>query len=199
MAARKLDTEVRQEQIARAALDIVARHGIKGLSVAAVAREVGIVPSAIYRHFRSKDDVIDAVLALVRGRLEGNVKAVREETADPFERLRRLLVRHVALVSENRAILRIIISEAILEGRPERRASVHHILWGYLAEVAEIVRLGQEAGQIRSDVAAEALAVMFLGLIQSAAILWHVSDGAFDIAGQAERAWLIFSDAIRKH
>ncbi|MBI2220156.1 MAG: helix-turn-helix transcriptional regulator [Acidobacteria bacterium] len=55
--ALKLDTEIRQEQIAQAALAVVARHGIRRLSIASVARRVGIVPSAPYRHFENKDDL----------------------------------------------------------------------------------------------------------------------------------------------
>ncbi len=54
MAREKLDTEIRQEQIAQAALSLIASRGIKGLSVAAVARRVGLVPSGIYRHFKGK-------------------------------------------------------------------------------------------------------------------------------------------------
>jgi hypothetical protein len=38
---------------------------------------------------------------------------------------------------------------------------------------------------------------MFLGLVQPAAILWQLSDGGIDVTKHAERAWQIFSDAIR--
>ena len=44
MADEKLDTLVRQEQIAEAALSLVAAHGVRRLSMAAVARRVGLVP-----------------------------------------------------------------------------------------------------------------------------------------------------------
>ena len=45
IAAKKLGTEIRQEQIAEAALELVASQGVRRLSVAAVARRVGLVPS----------------------------------------------------------------------------------------------------------------------------------------------------------
>ena len=38
---------------------------------------------------------------------------------------------------------------------------------------------------------------MFLGLIQPAVILWLISDGAFEVATHAERAWQIFSQTIQ--
>ncbi len=45
--AEKINTEIRQEQIARAALVLIARRGLNHLNIAALAREVGVVPWAI--------------------------------------------------------------------------------------------------------------------------------------------------------
>ena len=194
--ARKLGTEVRQEQIAQAALDLIAARGLKGLSVAAVARRVGLVPSAIYRHFKSKENVLDAVLDLLRARLHGNVGAVCEETRDPLERLRRLLLRHVALIRENQAIPRVVFSEEVIGGRADRKAKVRAIIEGYLDGVGDILRRGQREGRIRSDVRAATLAVLFLGLVQPPAILWLVSGGTFDIARHVDAAWPVFREAI---
>jgi len=200
MAAEKLHTDVRQEQIAEAALHLVASHGIKGLSVAAVARRVGIVPSAIYRHFHSKDEIFDAVLDLFGTRVIGNVSSVCEETADPLERLRRLLMRHARLIRENEALPRIIFSEEVYNRSAERKARLHGIIQEFLARVAEIVRTGQREGRIRADLDPATVSLMFIGLFQPAAILWHLSDGRFDVTKHTERAWEILRDAIEaKH
>lgn len=61
MKNEKMKTEVRREQIAAAALQLIARRGMHGLSIAGIARQVGLVPSAIYRHFDGKDHVLDLV------------------------------------------------------------------------------------------------------------------------------------------
>lgn len=68
MTKEKLDTEVRPEQILEAALDVVSRKGMKGLNLGAVARRVGLLPSALYRHFERKDVIIDALLGLIECR-----------------------------------------------------------------------------------------------------------------------------------
>lgn len=117
MRAAKTRTEVRQDQIARSALAVIARHGFHELNVARVAREVGVVPSAIYRHYRSKDEVLDAVLDLVAERLLGNVAAVRAGPEDGLERLRRLLMRHAQMVRDEVPVPRIVFSEQIFSGR----------------------------------------------------------------------------------
>lgn len=198
MPAEKVATKVRREQIAQAALDLVATQGLKALSVGTVARRVGLTPSGIYRHFKSKDDVLDAVQELIQGRLMDNVNAVREHTQDAVEQLHQLLMRHVALIRQNQGIPRVIFSEDFYTDHPERRTRTYRSIRKYLDEVAAIIRQGQENTQIKADFAPETAAVMFLGLIQPSAILWHMSGGQFDVTRQAERAWPIFSKAIRK-
>lgn len=194
----KLRTHVRRSQIAEATLAVVGARGLRGLSVAAVARRVGLAPSAIYRHYRSKEDVLDAVVDLIRERLLGNVAAVRAETADPVEALERLLARHIQLIRDNQALPRIVFSEDFYTGHPERRQRVLAAMTGYLDGVAAIIGDGQRRHLIRADIHPRPLAILFLGLIQPAGVLWSLSDGTFDITRQAREAWPVFEQAIRK-
>ncbi|MFA5183255.1 MAG: TetR/AcrR family transcriptional regulator [Syntrophales bacterium] len=196
MRTEKLNTEVRQEQIAQAALGLVGSQGMKGLSMGGLARRLGLVPSALYRHFRSKEQVIDAILELLRNRLLENVATVCQETSEPLERLRRLLMLHVKLIRENQGLIRVFFSEEVHHGHPQRKARVYKTIKGYLDALAEIVHQGQQEGAIRSDVDPGTIAVMFLGLIQPGAILWHLSEGKFDVTKQAERSWKIFCATI---
>jgi AcrR family transcriptional regulator len=197
VSREKLHTGVRRDQLTDATLAVVADHGLRGLSLAAVARRVGLTPSAIYRHFASKDALLDAVLERMRERLHGAVAAARTETDDPVEALHRLLKRHMQLIRLNRALPRIVLSDDYHIGHPERRQRLLGVFSGYLDGVADIVRQGQRLGSIRSDVNARSLAILFLGLIQPAGVLWTLSDGRFDVTGQARAAWPIFEQAIR--
>jgi AcrR family transcriptional regulator len=197
MRAPKTKTKIRQEQIAQAALVLISRRGLRRLNVANLARQVGVVPSALYRHYHSKEDVLDAVLDLISRRLLANVQAVRQESADPLECLHRLLSRHVQLICDNVAIPRVIFSEEIFSGHPRRRRRVYQIIQGYLEKVQELIREGQLQGRIRPDLAPAIGSVMFLGLVQPAAILGLMSNGAFDVAGHAKEAWLLFSGMLQ--
>ena len=196
MVAQKLGTDIRKQQIVQAALSLISSHGLKGLSIAGIASRVGLVPSAIYRHFKNKEQVIDAILDIIRERLLANVKVVTEETGDVLERLRRLLMLHIQLLRENQGILRVVFSEEVMNGPQERKARVHNTVETYLSAVADMVRQGQEEGVIQRDLEADSVSVAFLGMIQPAAILWHLSSGDFDLTGHAEKAWKIFLGGI---
>jgi AcrR family transcriptional regulator len=196
MSQEKLHTETRQEQIAAAALEIVNTKGIAALSVSAVADKIGIVPSAVYRHYKSKGDIIASVLELIRFRLSSNFEAVGQSAADPIEKLHRLLTRHVDLISRNQAIPRIIFSEEVIGGLPDKRRQLLSIIRGVLDQVSAIIRDGQQSGGLRSDIPAENLAIAFLGIIQPAAVIWSLSKGQFDLRQHAETAWKLYLRGI---
>ncbi len=196
MSDEKLDTEIRREQIAEAVLSFVAAHGVNRLSMAQVARRVGLVPSGIYRHFKNKDEMILAALDRIEARLQANIRAAAEENPNPLEQLRGLLMRHVRVIREGRAVPRIIFSDDAHSGHPARKQRVQQILGAYLGRIAELVRQGQQEGKIRPELDPATAALMLIGIVVPAGILWHVTDGGFDVTKHAERAWLIFRRAI---
>ena len=197
MPRERLTTGVRRDQITEATVAVMGERGVKGLSIAAVAHRVGLAPSALYRHFPSKDAMLDAVLDLMRERLHGAVALARSGTADPLEALRQLLERHTALIRQNQFLPRILLSDDYHVAHPERRQRLLGVFSGYLDGVAGIIRDGQGQGRIRSDVNARSLAILFLGLIQPAGVLWTLSDGRFDVTRQAREAWNVYAQAIR--
>lgn len=198
MAKKRLGTDIRQEQIAEAALDIVRSGGVKALSVAAVAEKVGIVASAVYRHYKNKNEIVAAVLQLIQTRLNGHFQSVAMLDREPVEKLQLLLTNHIELIGNNNAIPRIIFSEEVLGGMPEKRHQLYGIIQDVIRNVATIVAEGQAKGSIRRDLPAENIAVSFLGMIQPAAIIWSLSEGTFDLSGHSRHAWRLFSEAISK-
>lgn len=196
MAEQKLDTEIRREQITEAALAIVAEHGLRRLSMAAVARRVGLVPSGLYRHFASKEAMLGAVLDLLEKRLTDNVEAACRESPDPLVQLQGVLTRHIRFIREGRAIPRIIFSDDVHSGDPKRKQRIGRMILDYAGRLAEIISRGQKQGEIRADVDAQAAAMMLFGMIAPAGMLWQLTDGGFDIARHAQRSWTLFRQAV---
>lgn len=196
MRAQKTETQLRQEQIVQAALELIGTEGVHALSIVGIAERVGIVPSAFYRHFKSKDDVLEAVLELLRKRLLAIVAQTRKESPEAVQRLKSLMNRHARMLSENRAIPHVVFSDGIYTGHPERKAKVAQVITGYINKIMEIVKEGQEEGTIREDLVPMTVAIMFLGMILPAAVLWNVSEGRFDMIAHVENAWQAFARCI---
>lgn len=195
--AERLDTQLRKRQIAQAALEIMSADGLKALSIAAVARRVGLAPSAIYRHYQGKDEVLDAALDFIRETFLGNAAASRAVSDDPLERLRDLVGRHLAFFMRNRALPRIIFSDETVASVPRRRARVYRMVCAYLREIAEIVREGQRSGTLTSRIDPGTAALLFLGMIQPAGFLRLLSGGEVDVAAHLRRVWPLYEAILQ--
>jgi len=64
----------KKEKLLQVAARHFSRHGYSGVSLDAIAKEVGITKAAIYYHFKDKNDLYEAVLLF---RLEGLVEYIR--------------------------------------------------------------------------------------------------------------------------
>jgi AcrR family transcriptional regulator len=192
MRAAKINTEVRQEQIAEAAMEMIAAGGLTALSIAGVAERVGIVPSAVYRHYKGKEAVLDAVLDLLRSRLLANAAAVRAKETGSLERLRALFSRHMSMLAENPAFPHVVFAHFSQADNAERWAGLHDTMCAYMQEIIRIVEEGQAEGEIRSEIPPRTAAVMFIGLLLPGAMLHRLSGGEFDSAGHVDAAWPVF-------
>ena len=62
MVKNRFRTHIRHDQIAPAALSVINQAGLKGLNVAAVAKRVDLVPSAVYRHRKNAWELFSAAI-----------------------------------------------------------------------------------------------------------------------------------------
>ena len=55
-------TRLSRERIVEVALEIAAREGVEAISMRRLAQQLGVWPMSVYRHFRDKEDLLDAVV-----------------------------------------------------------------------------------------------------------------------------------------
>lgn len=197
MPAPKIKTHLRKEQIILAALQVIGEEGFSGLSIGLIARRVGLVPSGLYRHFRDKDAVLDGIIDLIQARLRRNVEQAMAASPEPLIQLRTLLEQHLRFIREHGQIPRVVFSEEFYAGHDGRRRRMHEMIRAYLNRIETVVRAGQQHGSIRSELDPSPVALLFLGMIQPAAMLRNLNAGDLDLDAHARTVWPIFEQALR--
>ncbi|MFA5182545.1 MAG: TetR/AcrR family transcriptional regulator [Syntrophales bacterium] len=193
----KVGTEVRREQITQATFDIIAHQGVTGLTVAAIAKKVGVSEANLYRHFKNKDDILKQVVKKVGAGLLENLRRIQDAAADePLVKLRNLFRLHIGFVDENEGIPRLVFSEEIHLGNHEFREILLNAITAYAKGVESFIREGQANGSIHRDADASALALMFIGMIQMSIFKWSLNDFSFSLVDEGMRLWDNFEMCI---
>ena len=78
-------------------------------------------------------------------------------------------------------------AEDVFTGSRRHRRRVQAIYQAYLGGIAAIIRDGQDRKLIRRKLAADTLSLMWLGLVQTPAIVWLVGRQGFDLRQHCER------------
>src|SRR5437867_2767362 len=86
-------------RITVAAQELFAAEGIEGISMRKIADRVGVTATALYRHFRDKDEILEEIinagLAILEKYLAPALKA-----EDPYRRLRGLIDAYLRFALE---------------------------------------------------------------------------------------------------
>ena len=193
MRSRKT-TEIRREEILRAALFIVEQQGLDNLNTNAIAALIQLVPSAIYRHFKNKEEIIAALIDFIGERLQQNLQQATTQEGTALERLKSLFELHVKLLQEEPAIPRILYFLISSERNRELKKKMLAEIDAYVYETKKLLLQGKKAGEINPAVDVTAAAMMFLGMIQPLVILSQENKAVLDEYPQ--KLWQCYQRAI---
>lgn len=105
-------TEERRRQIAQAALEIIAEDGLGKFTTAAIASRVGLSDGALFRHFKSKKEIVLAAIDLMR---ELFFEDYPQDVDDPLDRLGLMLRRRLSVLLERPFLVRLMFSRQLAQ------------------------------------------------------------------------------------
>ena len=195
--AKRMTTTIRREQIAEAALALVAEQGVAGLTARNVARAVGVTAPALYRHFPGgKADIVASVLDLLDAVKSEGLRRAINDPGSALAKLRRCFDLHISVIERYRALPNLVLSDAIWIDEPQLKTRLLASHQQQQAQVSAIIREGQESGEIRQDIEADQIFVQFLGQFLTIAILYSRRGDMIDPKTQAEANWKMFLRSV---
>ncbi|MEU5266178.1 TetR/AcrR family transcriptional regulator [Amycolatopsis sp. NPDC021455] len=168
-----------RQEILGAATRILEETGREdALSLRGVAREVGIAAPSVYRHFKSKADLVTTVLDVTYRALAVAMSEAGESAtavgADPWERVRAIVTAYRRFAIDKPRRYRLMFS---LEYEPERRPSADTPLGTVLQAWTHAVDtyLAAIAPARRSE--AEIVGIHLWTALHGQLVLWHTLPG----------------------
>ncbi len=179
----------RQKEIVLAAIDLIAKNGIQELTIKKLSQKIGVVESAIYRHFSSKQDILLGILAIFRENKEAILGAIQSESSSPLAQLRVLFLKRFRYFSDNPAVASVIFAEDLFRNDARLSEMVYEIMKTNQAAIIHIVDAGQKSGEIRTDLPAKQMAFILSGALRLIVTQWRLSEFSFDLKEEGKRVW----------
>lgn len=187
-----------RQRLRDSAIDLVAEHGLTGLSVRALCRSVGIRESSFYAHFPSKEALLDELLATAGA--DGPMR-VAERLDDAMlslsEYVHELISELTALWTEPEGRKLRVLLEAEVARDPARRDRFNHGVLAMIAAVARVLQRHIDNGALSAHASADVLAwslvapiaAMRFSLFAHGASAAHLAHGR-TLAGELALGWL---------
>ena len=156
-----VDHDLQREKFAEATMSLIARHGLEGVTMRAVAAEAGLSYGSLFHYFASKDDLLK--------------HAIRHSTSLQTQRVNEFTDRYSGL----KALEHLLCDDAITNESSRESwmvwltfqykvalqasfAELHsELIDGWLTRITQLLRDAQKAGEISDtlDIDVEAMAV----------------------------------------
>jgi AcrR family transcriptional regulator/uncharacterized protein (DUF2249 family) len=182
----RLSSERRRREIVEATLALLATTPIHAITTRQVARRVGVTQPALFRHFRSRDEILEATVEHTRAQLEGLVEQVLQPNRPPLEALEALLRGVVGHARSNPGMPRLLFYDAASVDEAPYHQPLRHLVSMQRALASELVRQAQRSGDVSESVDAERAGSLFVALIQGVMLQWQHSGRGSDLEEQAD-------------
>jgi AcrR family transcriptional regulator len=155
------DARENRERVLAAAEEVFGAHGAAG-STEEVARRAGVGVGTVFRHFPTKEELIEAALLRHFDRLTERAHALAAE-ADPAVAWRALVREMIESGATKLALIAVLTDR---RGFPDSAAAAADRL---KAAVSEVLRQARETGAVRPGITVEEVYLLIRGLAQASA------------------------------
>jgi AcrR family transcriptional regulator len=169
MAAATAHGEASRERILSTAIALFSERGYAGTSVAEVCERAGVVKTAVYWHFESKEGLLEAALERVAGEWITEIRASVEQAGGIDARLDRFVAGLRWLVLERGEALALILGMILERAEIDatRRESLRRILAQAREAIVDGIRdaLGRDLPE--PDLVADVALSLLMGVVLS--------------------------------
>jgi TetR/AcrR family fatty acid metabolism transcriptional regulator len=171
----------RQSEIIHAAIKLIGEGGIQALTIKNLSTEIGVAESALYRHFKSKTEVLNALLDFLGSFIISHYESVDKLKVSSFEKIEKMISGQLKIFAENPPYAIVILSDGLYKNEKSLYYKIFSVMERAKSTFINIIDEGKNTGEIRKDVASEQLAFVIMGSIRLTVTQWSLSGFSFDL------------------
>ncbi len=194
---KRQNTQLRRKQIINALRKLIIEYGSENVTVRRIAKEIRVSQGAIYRHFKSKREILSFLVDYIEETLLHDVESQNRGNSI-LEFLEKILKNHISGIEQRRGVSFLVVAEIVSLGDKRLNKQIFEVLNKYIGHIKDILVQGIRSGEIKKDVDPDAAATIFFGLIQGMVTIWALSNYGFALEKRYLGFWNFFQQALKQ-
>lgn len=176
-----MEIKERQLEIIEVAGEILNESGIAGLTTKNLAAKMGFSESALYRHFKGKQEIVLTMLKYLAKNMDERLTNSIKDIDSPDEKLKAVFNNQFEFFKKNPHFLVAIFSDGLLEESKAINEAILQIMATKRNHLLKIIQEGQKQKQFTDTLSADDLVHIIMGSFRLHMLQWRLSGYAFDL------------------
>lgn len=152
----------RREQILQALALMLEEDSGKRITIAALARQVGVSEAALYRHFPSKARMFEGLIAFIEETLFERISRILDEVPQAVPRCGQILTLLLAFAEKNPGLSRLLDGDVLTGETARLRLRIHQLFERMETQLKQVLREAELREQRRTLLPASATANLLM-------------------------------------
>lgn len=186
LRGRMKELTKRQKEIIQVSIELISEKSIQGLTIKNLAGKLSITEGAIYRHFKSKFDILFTILTFFKNESRERMKLINLNDSSAMSRIEAIFTHHFKYFTEKPAVTSVIFSESIFQNDSRLSDEVFNLLRMHEEVLEKMITFGQENGEFRKDISYNEIVPLIIGSIRYTVTKWRLSNFKFDLIKEGD-------------
>lgn len=195
--SKHLPSDERRAVTVEAVVELAARQNPSEITTTAIAKHMGVTQGALFKHFPTKDSILQAVMDWVAERLLSRIDRAAGSASSPMAAIEAMFMAHIDFVTEHPGVPRMLFGELQRAESTAPKRMVQTIIQRYSERLHRLIEEGKAKGELSTTLDTEAAATLFIGTIQGLVMQSLLAGDVGRVRRDAPRVFAIYLRGIR--
>jgi AcrR family transcriptional regulator len=191
-----LSAEERCEVTVETVIDLAAEQNPADITSGAIAKRMGVTQGALFRHFPSKDAILQAVMERLSERLLARIDKATSTATSSLGALEAAFTAHIEFISEHPGVPRMLFGELQRAEQTVARRMAPTLIQRYGERLGRLIAEGKERGQLAPTLEETVAATLFIGTIQGLVMQSLIVGNVKRLRASAPGAFALYRRAV---
>lgn len=191
-----LPADERRAATVEAMIQLAAQQNPSEITTTAIAKQMGVTQGALFKHFPTKEAILESVMSWVAERLLARVDKAAAVAGSPLQALEAVFMTHVDFVVQHPGVPRMLFGELQRAEMTAPKRMAQTLIRRYGERLHSLIEAGKNAGELSPTIDTAAAVTLFVGTIQGLVMQSMLAGDVRRIRKEAPGVFALYRRAI---